>query len=124
MFHIDFRAIDADAEAVKLSWNAREIVDDRNYLYARIADWFSLILFTLTAVLTVKWYRDWLVRKRGRKWLLISALVQLLLFLLATALLNMLVNLFVVFFSLVIPIIWIYQIVYALYVSIRKWALG
>ena len=107
---------------VKTEWEEKVNSEYRRDLLTKAADWLVFIISLIALFFSVKWFREVFLKNRGKKYLAISISIQLILFVLGLgfAILGIFETFLLAAHVLLVPIVWLYEIVYSIINRLRK----
>ena len=98
------------ANKLELDWREKESIGYRNYILGRIIDWVSLVVAILLLVFSIRCFIKWLHCKKI-KYLIVWFVAQVAIFS-SIFYVNMWAPPMFILVSMVVPIVWLYQIVH------------
>jgi len=105
---------------VKAQWEEKVRTEDRKERLVTMTNWPTFILSIIVLFISVKWFRQAKFKTKPKKYLYISLFTQLILLLLAALILINWPDFLIAFHVLLVPIIWIYEIIFSLLMRLRE----
>lgn len=119
-YGLEAKAInDSDFEQAKKYWEKKEQEEYRADLIVKIADWLIFAVSLVLLFFSVKWIRGVILKKRSRRFLLPSFLIQILLVIIGFVILGSWETFLIALHTLLVPIIWLVMLVYSIIVWVR-----
>jgi len=111
---------DKNFSQVKTEWEKKVHDQNRKELFSKVANWTTFILSLIALFISVKWFRQERFKNKPKKYFYISLSIQLTLFVLANLILIGSQIFLVAYHLLLVPIVWLYEIVFSLVIRRRE----
>jgi len=110
-FHKFRKLNETSIESIHQQWKSKERNQYISDILWELADWISFIVCFVLLVFSIIWFNQWVKNTKTIKWFLLSFSIQLLIMSLVVLTVMGWLKYKIIFFGLLIPGIWFYQIV-------------
>lgn len=109
---LKFRKLnETSLESVQQQWKSKERNQYISIVLWELVDWVSFVVCFVLLVFSISWFNQWIKGTRSIKWFMLSLTIQLLIMSLVVLTVLGWLKYKIIFFGLLIPGIWFYQIV-------------
>ena len=107
---------------VQVEWEEKVKSASQQDLLTKVVDWAVFIISLIALFFSVKWFREVFLKGRSKKYLAVSISIQIILFVLGLgfAILGIFETFLLAAHALLVPIVWLYEIVYSIFHRFRK----